>query len=125
LCLAWFGHTFDADGMPPEHLQAQNTNQPLSMSVPLHVPLPAHHPAGDIDTLVCVPQHISRKDFFTSFYELLVQDPKVVDLHVGADSVSIRMHAEQLTSLCWRDASAYRIQPFCPAFCGHNRRIAN
>lgn len=38
--------------------------------------------AGDIDTLVCVPQHITRKDFFTSFYELLVQDPKVVDLHV-------------------------------------------
>lgn len=41
-----------------------------------------HNKGADIDALCVAPQHICRTDFFTSFYELLKQQPEVTDLRV-------------------------------------------
>ncbi len=41
---------------------------------------------GDIDTLCVAPRHIEREDFFTSFYQLLEQQPLVTDLHKVVDA---------------------------------------
>ena len=37
---------------------------------------------GDIDTLCIAPRHIERSDFFTSFAELLKQQPEIEKLTV-------------------------------------------
>ncbi|ULT89618.1 hypothetical protein L3Y34_008205 [Caenorhabditis briggsae] len=43
--------------------------------------LGVHSSGADIDTLAVVPRHIDRTDFFTSFKEMLRQDPNVTELH--------------------------------------------
>lgn len=43
--------------------------------------LGVHSSGADIDTLAVVPRHIDRTDFFTSFKEMLNQDPNVTELH--------------------------------------------
>ncbi|CAI2354361.1 unnamed protein product [Caenorhabditis sp. 36 PRJEB53466] len=43
--------------------------------------LGVHCSGADIDTLAVVPRHIDRVDFFTSFKEMLSQDPNVTELH--------------------------------------------
>lgn len=43
--------------------------------------LGVHSSGADIDTLAVVPRHIDRSDFFTSFKEMLNQDPNVTELH--------------------------------------------
>lgn len=43
--------------------------------------LGVHSSGADIDTLCVVPRHIDRSDFFTSFKEMLNQDPNVTELH--------------------------------------------
>lgn len=43
--------------------------------------LGVHSSGADIDTLAVVPRHIDRSDFFTSFKEMLSQDPNVTELH--------------------------------------------
>lgn len=40
-----------------------------------------HNKGADIDALCVAPRHISRTDYFTTFYELLKQQPEVRDLH--------------------------------------------
>ncbi|KAF7682695.1 Poly(A) polymerase PAPalpha [Astathelohania contejeani] len=42
--------------------------------------LGVHARGADIDALCVVPRHVSRKDFFTGFYELLEAEPHVTDL---------------------------------------------
>ncbi|KAJ8926549.1 hypothetical protein NQ314_021065 [Rhamnusium bicolor] len=42
--------------------------------------LGVHNKGADIDALCVAPCHIHRSDFFTSFYELLKQQPEVTDL---------------------------------------------
>nr|CAI5842652.1 unnamed protein product [Callosobruchus analis] len=42
--------------------------------------LGVHNKGADIDALCVAPRHIYREDFFTSFYELLKQQPEVTDL---------------------------------------------
>uniref|UniRef100_A0A8R1HLF3 polynucleotide adenylyltransferase n=1 Tax=Caenorhabditis japonica TaxID=281687 RepID=A0A8R1HLF3_CAEJA len=43
--------------------------------------LGVHSSGADIDTLAVVPRHIDRSDFFTSFKDMLNQDPNVTELH--------------------------------------------
>lgn len=43
--------------------------------------LGVHNKGADIDALCVAPRHISRTDYFTTFYELLKQQPEVRDLH--------------------------------------------
>ncbi|CAL8139536.1 unnamed protein product [Orchesella dallaii] len=42
--------------------------------------LGVHNKGADIDSLCVVPRHIDRSDYFTSFYELLKEQPEVSDL---------------------------------------------
>lgn len=42
-----------------------------------------HHKGADIDALLVAPRHIDRSDYFTSFFELLKQQPEVTDLRVS------------------------------------------
>eukprot|EP00116_Pleurobrachia_bachei_P007409 sb/3467671/ len=42
--------------------------------------LGVHTRGADIDTLLVAPRHLDRSDFFSSFYELLVNHPDVTDL---------------------------------------------
>lgn len=42
--------------------------------------LGVHTKGADIDTLCVAPRHVDRSDFFSSFYELLRQQPEVKDL---------------------------------------------
>lgn len=42
--------------------------------------LGVHDKGADIDALCVVPRHVSRKDFFTRFYDDLSKDPNVTDL---------------------------------------------
>ncbi|XP_015833880.1 poly(A) polymerase type 3 isoform X2 [Tribolium castaneum] len=42
--------------------------------------LGVHNRGADIDALCVAPRHISRNDFFGSFYELLKKQPEVTDL---------------------------------------------
>ncbi|CAH1113254.1 unnamed protein product [Psylliodes chrysocephalus] len=42
--------------------------------------LGVHSKGADIDALCVAPRHIYRSDFFSSFYELLKQQPEVTDL---------------------------------------------
>ncbi|CAG9855952.1 unnamed protein product [Phyllotreta striolata] len=42
--------------------------------------LGVHSKGADIDALCVAPRHICRADFFSSFYELLKQQPEVTDL---------------------------------------------
>lgn len=42
--------------------------------------LGVHTKGADIDTLCVAPRHVDRSDFFTSFYELLKQQPEVSEL---------------------------------------------
>lgn len=44
--------------------------------------LGVHNKGADIDALCVAPRHIDRKDFFTSFYELLKQTAEVTELRV-------------------------------------------
>lgn len=39
-----------------------------------------HNKGADIDSLCVVPRHIDRSDFFTSFCDILRQQPEVTDL---------------------------------------------
>uniref|UniRef100_A0A914E207 polynucleotide adenylyltransferase n=1 Tax=Acrobeloides nanus TaxID=290746 RepID=A0A914E207_9BILA len=48
--------------------------------------LGVHTRGADIDSLCVAPRHIDRADFFTSFYEMLKQDPVVSDLHAVEDA---------------------------------------
>lgn len=41
-----------------------------------------HHKGADIDALCVAPVHIDRSDYFTSFFELLKQQPEVTELRV-------------------------------------------
>ena len=38
---------------------------------------------ADIDTLCLAPRHVDRSDFFSSFYDILKQQPEVKDLRVS------------------------------------------
>lgn len=42
--------------------------------------LGVHHKGADIDALCVVPRNIKREDYFTSFLELLKQQPEVTEL---------------------------------------------
>ncbi|XP_044728354.1 poly(A) polymerase type 3 [Chrysoperla carnea] len=42
--------------------------------------LGVHHKGADIDALCVAPRHIDRSDYFTTFFELLKQQPEVTDL---------------------------------------------
>lgn len=42
--------------------------------------LGVHTKGADIDTLCIAPRHVDRSDFFTSFYDILKQQPEVKDL---------------------------------------------
>nr|CAD7586327.1 unnamed protein product [Timema genevievae] len=42
--------------------------------------LGVHHKGADIDALCVAPRHIDRSDYFTSFFELLKQQPEVTEL---------------------------------------------
>uniref|UniRef100_T1JA32 polynucleotide adenylyltransferase n=1 Tax=Strigamia maritima TaxID=126957 RepID=T1JA32_STRMM len=42
--------------------------------------LGVHTKGADIDTLCVAPRHVDRADFFTSFYELLKEQPEVTEL---------------------------------------------
>ncbi|CAI4223647.1 unnamed protein product [Auanema sp. JU1783] len=48
--------------------------------------LGVHNRGADIDSLCVAPRHVDRHDFFTSFYELLQNDPAVTDLHAVEDA---------------------------------------
>ncbi|XP_013199282.1 poly(A) polymerase type 3 isoform X2 [Amyelois transitella] len=48
--------------------------------------LGVHHRGADIDALCVAPRHIDRSDYFTSFYELLKQQPQVRDLRAVEDA---------------------------------------
>jgi len=41
------------------------------------------HAGADIDTLCVAPRHVERTDFFSSFIELLKEQPEVKDLRVS------------------------------------------
>lgn len=45
--------------------------------------LGVHNKGADIDALCVAPRHISRSDYFTSFMEVLKQQPEVTDLRVS------------------------------------------
>ncbi len=45
--------------------------------------LGVHGPNADIDTLCVAPNFVKREDFFNSLYEILLQNPKVTELHVS------------------------------------------
>lgn len=45
--------------------------------------LGVHHKGADIDALCVVPKHISRQDYFTSFYDLLKEQHEVTELRVS------------------------------------------
>lgn len=42
--------------------------------------LGVHDKGADIDALCVVPRHVSRKDFFTIFYDSLSKDPNITDI---------------------------------------------
>uniref|UniRef100_A0A915PLG9 polynucleotide adenylyltransferase n=1 Tax=Setaria digitata TaxID=48799 RepID=A0A915PLG9_9BILA len=42
--------------------------------------LNVHTRGADIDSLCVAPRHVDRNDFFTSFYELLAEDPNTTEL---------------------------------------------
>lgn len=48
--------------------------------------LGVHSKGGDIDTVLIAPSHIDRKDFFTSFFDLLRQQNEIRDLRSVADA---------------------------------------
>lgn len=48
--------------------------------------LGVHTKGADIDTLCVVPRHVDRDDFFSSFFELLRQQPEITDLHAVEDA---------------------------------------
>ena len=48
--------------------------------------LGVHSKGADIDTLCVAPQHVSRSDFFTTFYDMLKEDPLVTALAQVADA---------------------------------------
>lgn len=43
--------------------------------------LGVHSSGSDIDTLVVAPRHVTRQDFFSSFKDLLLKDPKCKELN--------------------------------------------
>ena len=43
-------------------------------------------PGADIDTLLVAPRHIDRDDFFSSFYELLLQEKGVAGIRAIEDA---------------------------------------
>ena len=58
--------------------------------------LGVHDRGADIDVLCVVPRHVSRKDFFTVFYEELGKDPNVSDIGKIEDAyvplISLKYH---------------------------------
>ena len=44
--------------------------------------LGVHNKGADIDALCVAPRHVDRSDYFTSFVELLKQQPEVSELRV-------------------------------------------
>uniref|UniRef100_A0A9J2PCC1 Poly(A) polymerase n=1 Tax=Ascaris lumbricoides TaxID=6252 RepID=A0A9J2PCC1_ASCLU len=48
--------------------------------------LGVHTRGADIDSLCAAPRHVDRSDFFSSFYELLRQDPNTTDLRQVQDA---------------------------------------
>lgn len=48
--------------------------------------LGVHNKGADIDALCVVPRHILREDYFSSFFELLKQQPEVSDLRAVPDA---------------------------------------
>lgn len=41
---------------------------------------------ADIDTLLVAPRHVDRDDFFSSFYELLLQEKGVANVRAVQDA---------------------------------------
>uniref|UniRef100_A0AC35TLH9 Poly(A) polymerase n=1 Tax=Rhabditophanes sp. KR3021 TaxID=114890 RepID=A0AC35TLH9_9BILA len=48
--------------------------------------LGVNSPGADIDSLCVAPRHITRADFFTSFYKELEEDPDATELHAVQDA---------------------------------------
>lgn len=46
----------------------------------MNVSFQVHNKGADIDALCVAPRHVYRNDYFTSFFELLKQQPEVSDL---------------------------------------------
>ena len=51
--------------------------------------LGVHHKGADIDALCVAPSNIERSDYFTSFIEILKQQPEVTECRVSFDSFSL------------------------------------
>lgn len=45
--------------------------------------LGVHSKGADIDTLCVAPRHVDRTDFFTSFFDLVMEQPEVTELRVS------------------------------------------
>lgn len=75
----WIRDTSVARNMPPNVAEAVGGKIYTFGSYRLGV----HHKGADIDALCVVPRHIHRSDYFTSFFEMLKQQPEVTDLRVS------------------------------------------
>jgi poly(A) polymerase Pap1 len=53
--------------------------------------LGVHGPGSDIDTLIVVPKHISREDFFETFEKILRETDGVTEVSVRAKHDNIRL----------------------------------
>ncbi|KAK0170126.1 hypothetical protein PV328_010726 [Microctonus aethiopoides] len=72
----WIKDTSIARHMPPSAADTVGGKIYIFGSYRLGV----HHKGADIDALCVVPRHIYRSDYFTSFFDLLKQQPEVTDL---------------------------------------------
>jgi len=62
-----------------QKVNAVESNKPLVQQFKLLF----DHAGADIDTLCVAPRHVERTDFFSSFIELLKEQPEVKDLRVS------------------------------------------
>ncbi len=53
--------------------------------------LGVHGPGADIDTLIVVPKHVSREDFFTAFEPMLRETPGVTEATVSSCTALFRL----------------------------------
>ena len=61
------------------------------------VRLGVHNKGADIDALCVAPRHVDRVDYFSTFVELLKQQPEVTELRVSISNVESYSSAERFS----------------------------
>lgn len=78
----WVREVSERKKMPPNEIEKVGGKLFVFGSYRLNV----HTRGADIDSLCVAPRHVDRAEFFTSFYEMLAQDPNTSELRQVPDA---------------------------------------